>query len=415
MPRPLARTLRALLYTFATLILLWLALIKAPMIYTRWSVSQLLADFHSIRASQSTWADAQHLMARWGKYGHYDGTCTAVDCTYDIGISDPYPRWVNTLPERWVNRIYAAHLPQLASRIGWRWTYFAVQFTVQDAKIVHDRTALILAVDDSGPPNHWSYLLGIRTQVRPHLYSRALSTENDSPWIVGNDEQLELHPDYKVGRPGGCMNCEFDEITYTSTLPQEEVIRLTDYNLSCITRFHQCTTIGDLLPNGRDWRLYEDGPSSLYPSSQHGPIPCGTDPRALGRDASVIIEVEPLTTGYHSEPMSYNPPEIFEEYQVRLLRILKGHLEKSPGDTLKISPFYGEENQRQLPDELPEHLMPGKRAFVLVPSSYIDPDYGLAAMRCGILDDTPANLAALQAGIAQDVSYRRPITPIPWP
>ena len=32
---------------------------------------------HQIRLYQSTWADAQWLMVRWGAWRHYDGSCTA--------------------------------------------------------------------------------------------------------------------------------------------------------------------------------------------------------------------------------------------------------------------------------------------------------------------------------------------------
>jgi hypothetical protein len=93
MPRLLARTFRALVWTVAVALVLELALIKAPMALTRLRMQHLLADFHSIYPNQSTWPDAQRLMTRWGRWGHYDGTCTPTDCDYTIRVSDPYSRW----------------------------------------------------------------------------------------------------------------------------------------------------------------------------------------------------------------------------------------------------------------------------------------------------------------------------------
>ncbi len=87
MPRPLARTLRAILYTLATLLILWLALIEAPMWLMRLHVAHLLADFQSIQVNQSDWSDAQRLMHRWGRWGHYKGTCTPASCSYDFDKS----------------------------------------------------------------------------------------------------------------------------------------------------------------------------------------------------------------------------------------------------------------------------------------------------------------------------------------
>src|ERR1700679_451505 len=50
----------------------------------RWHAERLMADMHQIRLYQSTWADAQRLMHRWGAWGHYDGNCTAASCKYEM-------------------------------------------------------------------------------------------------------------------------------------------------------------------------------------------------------------------------------------------------------------------------------------------------------------------------------------------
>ena len=54
----------------------------------RWHAERLMADMHQIRLYQSTWADAQRLMHRWGAWGHYDGSCTAANCKYEIELAN---------------------------------------------------------------------------------------------------------------------------------------------------------------------------------------------------------------------------------------------------------------------------------------------------------------------------------------
>lgn len=44
----------------------------------------LTVQFQQIRLYQSTWADAQRLMHAGERGGHYDGSCTAQSCKYEI-------------------------------------------------------------------------------------------------------------------------------------------------------------------------------------------------------------------------------------------------------------------------------------------------------------------------------------------
>jgi len=47
-----------------------------------------------------------------------------------------------------------------------------------------------------------------------------------------------------------CIRCLFTHA------PQQEIDRLTDFNLSCFTSFNKCKWLGDLLSIAWDWRLY---------------------------------------------------------------------------------------------------------------------------------------------------------------
>jgi hypothetical protein len=71
----------------AVLVLAFWIQVQQRIFYHR--ASALMADMSVLELHRSTWADAQGMMAKWGKYGRYDGSCTQVDCTYRITLDTP--------------------------------------------------------------------------------------------------------------------------------------------------------------------------------------------------------------------------------------------------------------------------------------------------------------------------------------
>jgi hypothetical protein len=368
-------------------------------------MKHLLADFHSIYPNQSTWSDAQRIIGRWQHWGYSRGNCTQTDCDYQIELSDPLTRLVTKWPERWWGDNYNRFVRTLG-RAGWRDADLSLRIVVQDNKIVRTETHFHMEVSDSGPPDHYDYLLMLATQVRSRL-RRAESIEGQHErWILGNDEQLDDHPDYKMGRPEGCEGCESVELTYAPSLSHATLVRLTDYDFTCLTRFHACTQPYDILPASRELHFYDDAPITQPASAS---IPCRTEPRALARDADVVLEVEPISVDRKIDTSWTDVPIMLEGAHVRLLRVLKGVLHGQTHDNLVIEPYPGVIDA--FTRESPEHLVPGHRAFVFLhTSSGFEPDGHFEAERCGVIDDTPANLSSIEIGIAQDVPVRHPIT-----
>jgi hypothetical protein len=83
------RILRVACLAALAVVLMTFAAVQFQQRLLRWRAERLMADMHQIRLYQSTWADAQRLMHRWGAWGHYDGSCTAESCRYEIEIGDP--------------------------------------------------------------------------------------------------------------------------------------------------------------------------------------------------------------------------------------------------------------------------------------------------------------------------------------
>lgn len=414
MRHTLAKTAWALFTGAVVLALLWATLIAMPMWVTRWRMSHLLADYHRIHPTQSTWGDAQKLMSRWGRWGQYKGSCSSTECDYRIHIGDTYVGLIEKLSEKNQRRIYNFSFPMMRlDRIGYRESEMDVHFLVLDGKIVRANSSMLIVVADSGPPDHLAYpiLITARTGSNLSKYPRA----KHEPGVMGSGvAQLDLHPDYQVYRPDSGKLGEVDHISYTPTLPHETLVQLTGYNLACLTQLHPCTTVGDLLPFGKGWRLWEGGPTSLYPSSSSGPLTCRTEPRALARDATTVLEVEVLAALPSFRPYQ-DCGSRREQVQARILHAWKDPLRDTPGSTIEVTPFDGEEAYLpNRPATLPEHLLPNRRAFIFLPESrptVFGPDStsGVVAYsleRCGIIDDTPSNLAAIQLGIAQDIRYR---------
>lgn len=59
------------------------------------------------------------------------------------------------------------------------------------------------------------------------------------------------HPDYIVGRPGGCDGpCREVHFIFSPSADSATISRLMQFDLSCLTRWiHPCRTEGDIMPN----------------------------------------------------------------------------------------------------------------------------------------------------------------------
>ena len=396
MPRPLLRrALRGILYTCATLFLLWATLIAGPMWLTRIRMAYLLADFQSIHPTQSTWAEAQRLMTRWGKWGHYEGTCTANFCNYEILVDDPTSDIVFRAPSRMADGLQNLGVFAVLQRLGWRESSLSLGFIVRDSVLTSTLTTLRIQVPNyAADQGDTGYTLQLRTQVRPRLKAGPQQYRR-TRWILGNNEQLADHPDYKVGRPSGCLGCLSYEITYTPALSHSEIIRLTSYDLSCLTRRHPCLQLFDLLSVARQWDFYSPPDNNHLQATS-----CNTDGRALGRDAEFVLEVDAIAVkkvpGTVLDGITKEPYEIAT---TRVVRTLKGRPVAKFGAEEDLIGFPGTPNT-----ELPEHLNQGNRYFVILDSVESDSN-SFEIPRCGVLEATPENLQRLSLGIAEDRKY----------
>src|ERR1017187_9000382 len=92
------------------LLQLTFTIVQFQQLLLRYRAEQLMADMHQIRLHQSTWADAQRLMHRWGAWGNYEGSCTVESCHYQIILEDSLSSSQTVLGDKlfiWLAQHYA--------------------------------------------------------------------------------------------------------------------------------------------------------------------------------------------------------------------------------------------------------------------------------------------------------------------
>ncbi len=374
----------------------------------RYHAERLMADMHQIRLYQSTWADAQKLMYRWGAWGHYDGSCTAERCLYRIEMTDLSWASASSPKSVWVEWLLLHDTLNLYSWLGGRRSKLFASFNLHDGKIWRESAGIGVAV----PTKPWEmsdafgYTLIVDTKSRQRLRQT-----RDGWWILGTEDQLAEHPYYKAGRPGGCTFCQEAVVTYSTHTPQTEIKSLTSFDFSCLTRpwFHSCTTIEEILPAARPWHLYDDVSPDYRPPqpTSSAPKPCNIPIWALARDAPYVLSVEAL-----SQTLKRTPGDDREAAPVKIVASLKGTAPWISGTVVQAQPYSG--CLAYPPFEEPEHLLPGKHYIVFPVGMDRKDDPVLTSKspldlrRCGVQPDTPEVRRELEKGFAQNDNLRGP-------
>jgi hypothetical protein len=377
----------------------------------RWRAEQLMADMHQIRLYQSTWADAQKLMHRWGAWGHYDGSCTAADCRYEINLMDVgwkslqsnhYPHGMGY----WLLHHKMAYV--LSRWFGDRFAFIHCAFIVQDGSIWRMETSVNIATspkflnkDDIG------YVLNIVARSQ-----QALRESKGGGWVLGDDDQLAYHPYYKVGQPNGCEGCILVGITYSTHTPQFEIDQLTDFHLYCLTSFISCKRPDELLPIAREWNIHNyadpDNQGTSVPTKLYKP--CDIPLWALSRDNASAYVIDAIPT-VEQEKANYQESLtkkdiIDEEVNVRIIEQLKGTDAWQPGSVV-YADTYLYRNSPSL-SQISEHLTKGKRYILLGSGNNYQSGRIVFVDTCGVQEDTPEVRRELEKGFAQNDNLRGP-------
>jgi hypothetical protein len=396
-----------------SLVLLTFLAVQFQQRMLRWRAERLLADMHQIRLYQSTWADAQRLMTRWGAWGHYDGSCTAESCKYKIEMDS-----IASLVQRhaWLGWLLRRDRLNLYQWFGGRDSGFRATFTVHDGTIWRESSAIGVSI----PRRRMHRYTDVDTilvsddidttlSIGAGSYQRLHRTlENPFLHMGDSEDELAQHPYYKVGRPGGCMiNCQIGIAYYSTHTPPSEIVRLTSYDFSCFTRFNPCAHIEDLLPTAKEWHLYDDAYESSPTVPKPGPLPppCSNIPVwAQARDARYVLAVEALSTEIAKHREDYGE-YLREVTKVQVVSSLKEPAPWLPGAIVSADHIYWLNDASQSSEG--KHLVPGRRYIVFAIGNdrrdrLLTKDSPVSFDRCGVQEDTPETRRDLEKGFAQN-------------
>ena len=365
----------------------------------RRQAERLMADVQALKLRQSNWLEAERLISRWGKYGHYEGHCDASFCRYSIGLNSPAMALGNAGFWRHLdNRFVRVVAPFIFDYSGGRLATLLTTLVVQDSVVLRKSAVFIYDVPSTSSGSSGYSLIAT---------SRATSRLTSGGWPLIGSEQLAEHPFYAFRRPGGCSFCLMVNVTFTPDTPDPEMRRLTTFDLSCITRLRACRNLEDIYPPAENWHLYDytpgdrpSPPNQVHTENAPLPLACGVPLFARGREAGQILSVTAL-----SESQEGQPGEVIEEKaSVRLNGVLKGETEYKPGELIAVT---SRSDSRYSPNEIETPLTPGKQ-FLLLTVYREDKSHPLELERCLVLPDTPETRNQLEAGVAQNDSLRYP-------
>jgi hypothetical protein len=260
----------------------------------RQRVQILLSEVQTVQLRKTTWDGAQALFRRWGDNRRYGPHCDSTQCSLEITLDnaayhfiasrnvlvklDDYFRWKFKLSydigpfaraEFWLFRLYmraGGHPARVVADVGMR------------NGVVWSKGILVSIethAHPAGQPGNWVGDYGLVADI--HSLSRLGYFGNPSP-----TPQLISHPDYEIGQPGGCEVCVMGWVKFTPYAAPRDIDRLMQLNLTCLTRWHPCTTQSDIMPAA--WSQYLEEHSER--SRLEGP---GCSPvlvEILGRDSS---------------------------------------------------------------------------------------------------------------------------------
>jgi hypothetical protein len=405
----LRRLRKALVVTLLSAIALLSATIVASQIEQRLfrrRVELLLSKIQSLELRKTPWSEAQTQFEHWKKYQKPGPQCDAHACSIEMALNefafgfltetslflrlDDYFRWRLKLHYDVGPFVHMEeHLLRLYMRVGGRPARVIASIGMRDG-IVWGK-GISIHIETFTRPNleHFSggwyeyTLIGSTHSVpRFNYYGN---------WL---DPQLMLHPNYRIGRPSGCEGCVFGWAEFTPYAAPADVHRLTQIDLSCLTRWQPCTAQTDLMPAA--WAQFVQEEPKLHSASDK--IGCsGTAIEVLGRDSDNIATGEIIEYQENIDSDGSNWGDKWGLAKVRVLEQLKGDTNWNLGEVHEVRVLLRSDS----PDL---KLRPALRLFLFhsrIRSEPLQIDLGAP---CPVIPLNEANFNLIRRGIDQDYS-----------
>jgi len=358
-------------WLFASLLLMVIGIHVYAQVF-RWRGEHLLAELKTLRVEETPATTVLRLRSEYASSVTDHGPCSDDHCAFWIELTE----WNSLimLPSKhpWSERPRNYVVGGLRF-FGLRLNYLAANLRVENGKLRGMNVWLIpMSYGGNGFLSDFS------------IHARTVGNFRRS----ADRSQVYAHPNLIVWKPDACTGCSGAmSADFTWRASQEEYERALGFDLSCITRFHDCRTPEEFLPTAAQV-LKQDDAQKL--TDRWGKTPC--DPRMariLGRDSDVVglVRIKKVDTDGEDTIVDYN-----------LIKVLKG---KSP-------PLSGVHYPKQPADAVEEsdsgHL---SRPLVIVGTEsiiFLSEILGQPTpeSNCAMMAPTTQNLSAASEGIADD-------------
>ncbi|HKI27002.1 MAG TPA: hypothetical protein VKA07_11795 [Candidatus Sulfotelmatobacter sp.] len=223
MKRWILRPLAWLLGGVTLVVVLLAGAIRLDQFTLRWRAQRLLSDIRSLELRKSTYADVRRFEGRWLDNAK-EGICRPYWCDLEVQLYNASSRHFSFLVSHpAVFAIYHA--------LGGRFAGVYSFIRIRDNLLLEKGISLGIESTSIEPDGrHIDYELVARIETDPLT------------WVSAR------HPEYQIGAPDGCMGCKEGWVKFTSFADPKDVLRLTDINFTCITRWRPCSGQEDILP-----------------------------------------------------------------------------------------------------------------------------------------------------------------------
>jgi hypothetical protein len=248
----------------------------------------------------------------------------------------------------------------------------------------------------------WSKSFQVLVEVLPHEarpkgewsegpgYTLIASAESVSKFWPSRRTGSSAHPDYVIGRPDGCEICVLGYVEFTPYADPGEIARLTDFDLSCLTRWrYPCRTQSDIMPVA--WAQYNGELAATEETALRGKCTSAVV-EYLGRDADGVVSATVMKT---------RPEGDATVATVRLDTHLKGAHWWADGSFREVEIF---DRMVGLGIRDRSTLRPGTPLVLLFDHSHIKnhEEQYFRLEDCGVELGTAENIAIIRRGISRD-------------
>jgi hypothetical protein len=221
----IVRALKWLITAAIGAALLLVAAIHLDAYALRWRGERLQSDIRSLELRKSTYADARRLERRWWSESK-EGVCRPSWCDLQISLGNV----ANCHVEFFVNH---PTVFSIYHRLGGRWACASAFIQVRDNVVWGKGIGLNVETLETEPDGrHVEYLL-----------EASIGTNDHFSWISAR------HPEYQIAGSNICTGCRLAWVEFTPFADPQDILRLTDLNFTCLTRWHSfCKNQADILP-----------------------------------------------------------------------------------------------------------------------------------------------------------------------